>query len=539
LNGVIVELHEHLDQFLGFFKLANGQIDQQFQFQNGELAPHSVLIKLDTDQGDDGHVHVQLSFFEPLHQIGQFVFRQAVQVEDVFPEFQRHVGVVPDQVFHRIHLGIARHQDTADRSAQIFKYCHVALFAYVFENAEQAEGFFLIGAGKVPLDKFVVGSGTEETPGHHAAGVDEVFHVVVGLGHRHGVKGGRRQVVQALKTAALQQLGQAAFQCHVEAWVSAEGGKHPAGFRVHQSHAHHRELAAQRGVFHQHRKALIFQGLDAFDDIRVLGQNLVRYIRQGDFVLDDFFFYRPLEDFRQALYLGFRQGVASTHSVAQVQVFNQVGGEVHGFAVGLAQVWDAADASLWCGGVGVEQVGAEQFTVRVVNLETVIVQYAVRQFAFGAGLEPLLSRIMHERAVGDVLTEVLVVVEEVAVQAFDELAQGGTQGGFLGRAFAIGETHGGGGIANAQRPDMGHNVAPGGDFDFHAQVRQYAAHVGNGGFQGQILAFDVGIGFAFRLDSEQCLGVFIQVFHHFNLEIRAGLHSFFDGAAVDRAQNAL
>ena len=86
---------------------------------------------------------------------------------------------------------------------------------------------------------------------------------------------------------------------------------------------------------------------------------------------------------------------------------------------------------------------------------------------------------------------------------------------------------------------MRHNVAPGGNLDLHAQVFKDASHVGDGLLQGQVLAFDKGLGAAFRLGHQQCLGVRVQVLDGFNLEGRAGLDHFFHGAAVDRAQDAL
>ena len=57
-------------------------------------------------------------------------------------------------------------------------------------------------------------------------------------------------------------------------------------------------------------------------------------------------------------------------------------------------------------------------------------------------LEPLLVRVMHELGVGDLFTEILVVVEEVAAQALDEFAQRRAQRALLGRALAVGEAHG-------------------------------------------------------------------------------------------------
>ena len=275
-----------------------------------------------------------------------------------------------------------------------------------------------------------------------------MLNVVVGLSYRHGVEGGGGQVVQALETAALQQFGQAAFQRYVEARVGAKGGEHAAGFRVHQGYAHHRELAAKGGILHQYRETLFFQGLDAFDNPRVFGQYAVRHIRQGDFVLDDFFFHCPFEDLGQALHLRFLQRVAGAHAVAQIQVFDQVGGEIHGFPIGVTHVGNAADTALRGAGVGVEQVSAQQFTIGVVDGQAMVVQDTFGQFSFRTRLEPFLVRVMHELAVGDVLAEVLVVVEKVAVQALNEFTQGRAQRGFLGGTLAVGEAHMGGGIAH-------------------------------------------------------------------------------------------
>ena len=371
-----------------------------------------------------------------------------MQIKNVFPELQRHVGVVPHQVFYRVDLRVARHQDTAHRRTQIIEAGYVALLAHIREHLEQGGRFFFVGAGEIPLDKIVVGFGTEEAPGHHPAGVDKVLNVVVRLSHRHGVEGGGGQVVQALETAALQQFGQAALQRYVEAGVGAKGGKHAAGFRVHQGYAHHRELAAKGGILHQYRETLFFQGLDALNNPRVLGQHAIRHIRQGDFVFNDLFLHCPLEDLGQALHLRFLKRVAGAHAVAQIQVFDQVGGEVHGFPIGMTHVGNAADAPLRGAGVGVIQVGAQQFTVGVVDGQAMVVQDALGQLAFRPRLEPFLVRVMHELAVGDVLAEVLVVVEEVAVQALNKLAQGRAQGRFFGRALAVGEAHMGSSIAH-------------------------------------------------------------------------------------------
>ncbi len=162
-----------------------------------------------------------------------------------------------------------------------------------------------------------------------------------------------------------------------------------------------------------------------------------------------------------------------------------------------------------------------------------------RQFVLAARLEPALVRVMHKRRVGDVFTPELVVVEEVTVQPLDKLAQCRRQCAFLGRALAVGKAHRRVRIADMQRPHVGHDIAPRSDLDLHAQARQNGRHVGDGCFQRQVLARDVGARVGRRARHQQCLGIGIQVFHFLDDKLRPGLHDFFHGAAVDGTQDAL
>ena len=543
LDGVVVVLQEHFHRFLRFLVLLQGEVDQQLQFEDGQLAPGGVVVELDTDQGGDIGVVVQFAFHQAFGQGLELRVVQAMQVEDVGAEKQRFVGVVPDQVVHRIDFRVVRHQDAAGGGTEVLIHRHVGFLAHVLENAEQRRGFFCVGvfalAGEVPLDEFVIRAGTEEAPRDHAAGVDKVLDEVVRLGHRVTFERRLRQIVQAFETAALEQFSQAAFQCHFQARVRAERGKHTAGTRVHQGHAHHRELAAQRGILDQHREALGFQPLDPGQNTRVLGQHVSRHIRQGEFTFDDFTLDRPLEDLRQALHLGFGQGVAGAHAVAQVQVFDQVGREIHHLAVRLAHKRQCHNPAVFIARVGVEQVRATQLAVAVVDVQAVGVEDFRWQFILAPRLEPALVRVMHERRVGQFFAPELIVIEEVAVEALDELAQRRGQRAFLGRALAVGEAHRRMGIADMQRPHVRHDIAPRGDLDLHAQARQDARHVGDGLLQRQVLAHDVGARLGSGIGHQQGLGVGVEVFHLFDHELRAGLYHFLHRATVNGAQDAL
>ena len=543
LNGVVVVLQEHFHRFLRVLILLQGEVDQQLQFQDGQLAPGGVVVELDADQGGDVGVIVQFAFHQAFGQRLEFSVIQAMQVEDIGAEKQGFVGVVPDQVVHRIDFRVVRHQDAAGGGAQVLIHRHVRFLAHVFENAEQCRGFFGVGvfalAGEVPLDEFVIRLGTEEAPRDHTAGVDKVLDEVIRFGHRVAFEGRLRQVVEAFETAALQQFSEAAFQRHFQARVRAKRGKHTTGTRVHQGHAHHREFTAQRGILDQHREALGFQPLDTGQNTRVLGQYFSRHIRQGEFAFDDFALDRPLEDLRQALHLGFGQGVAGAHAVAQVQVFDQVGREIHHLAVRLAHKRQRDNPALFIAGVGVEQVRAAQLAIAVVDFQAISIEDFRRQLILGPRLKPALVRVMHERRVGQFFAPKLIVIEEVAVETLDELAQRRGQRAFLGRALAVGEAHRRMGITDMQRPHVRHDIAPRGDLDLHAQAGQDAGHVGDGLLQRQVLAHDVGAGLRSGVGHQQRLGIGVEVFHLFDHELRPGLHHFLHGATVDRAQDAL
>ena len=362
---------------------------------------------------------------------------------------------------------------------------------------------------------------------------------VVRLGQRMAFEGRLGQVVQAFEAAPLEQFGQAALQGHLEARVSAEGSEHAAGARIHQGHAHHREFAAQRGVLDQYREALLFQAADPGEDARVLGQHLRRHVRQRQLAFEDLPLDRTLEDLRQALHLRLGQGIAGAHAVAEVEVLDQVGGEIHHLAVGLAHEGQGADTALHVARVGVVQVRAAQLAVGVVDRQAMAVEQSQRQRIVAAGLEPAFVRVMDERRIGDLFSPVLVVVEEVAVQPLDEFAQRRGQRAFLARALAVGEAHRRLRIADVQRPDVGHDVAPGGDLDLHAEAGEDGRQVGDGLLQRQVLARDARAAGGIGAGHQQRLGVGIEVVDLLDDELGPGLHHLLHRAAVDGAEDAL
>ncbi|MNT18141.1 hypothetical protein D3C72_1533230 [compost metagenome] len=116
-------------------------MNQQLQFQGRQLAPYRVFVEFDTDQGGDVAVLVELAVFQAVQQVFQAGIVQAMQVQDVGAEQQRLVGVVPDQIFDRIHFRIPGHEDAAGRGAQLVILGRVHFLAHAGEDAEQGRRF--------------------------------------------------------------------------------------------------------------------------------------------------------------------------------------------------------------------------------------------------------------------------------------------------------------------------------------------------------------------------------------------------------------
>ena len=184
-------------------------------------------------------------------------------------------------------------------------------------------------------------------------------------------------------------------------------------------------------------------------------------------------------------------------------------------------------------------MGTAQLTVAVVDFQAVGVEDFRRQFILAPRLEPALIGVMHERRVGQFLAPELIVVEEVAVEPLDKLAQRRRQGAFLGRAFAVGKAHRRVRITDMQGPDVGHDIAPRGDLDLHAQAGQDPGHIGDRLLQRQVLARDISARVGWAAGHQQGLGIGVEVVHFFDDEFRPGLHHFLHGATVDGTQDTL
>jgi hypothetical protein len=245
------------------------------------------------------------------------------------------------------------------------------------------------------------------------------------------IEAGRREAVERFEGAALQQFGQGALKGDFEARMRAEAGEDALVVRVEHGHAHHRVVAAERGVLDQDAEAGVAQALDAGGDGRVAGDDVFRDVRQAQAFGDDLELDVAFEDFRQRLgaCLGLR--VAGRHAVADVQVADDVDREEDLGAVALAHVGNGADAALVVAGVHVDQRFGRDAAFRVVEG----LQFRRQQFGrpVGAGdREPALARVMGEFGVGDAVAEVVVVPEIVARQALEILAQRAGVRGQLG-----------------------------------------------------------------------------------------------------------
>ena len=95
------------------------------------------------------------------------------------------------------------------------------------------------------------------------------------------------------------------------------------------------------------------------------------------------------------------------------------------------------------------------------------------------------------------------------------------------------------GVANVQRPHIGHDVAPGRDLDLHAQRGQHTGQIGDGLLQRKILARDARTRPRGQTRQQQGLRVGIEIIHRLDHEHRSGLDRLLHRATIDRTQDAL
>ena len=202
---------------------------------------------------------------------------------------------------------------------------------------------------------------------HDAARIDEVDFDIRRAGDFLEVEAGRRKAVERFEGAALQQFGQRPFERDLETRVGAEAGENALVVRVEHGHAHHRVVAAERGVLDQDAEAGVAQALDAGGDRRVAGDDFFRHVGQAEAFGDDLELDVAFEDFRQRLGARLGRRVAGRHAVADIEVADDVDREEDLGAVALADVGNGADAALVVAGIDVDQCFGRDAAFRVVE----------------------------------------------------------------------------------------------------------------------------------------------------------------------------
>ena len=115
-----------------------------------------------------------------------------------------HAVVRQPQVFCRIDVGHARHQNAAGVHAKVFVVSDVDFFIFRLKDSHQRGELFFGGTCKAPVDERIVRVLLKQIPGDQTAGVDEVGFKVGVLGHFFIVKGRWRKHVQIFQATALQ-----------------------------------------------------------------------------------------------------------------------------------------------------------------------------------------------------------------------------------------------------------------------------------------------------------------------------------------------
>lgn len=202
----------------------------------------------------------------------------------------------------------------------------------------------------------------------------------------------------------------------------------------------------------------------------------------------------PLENLGERLRARFEFRVPSRHAVTHIQVSDEVHRKPCDRVVAQACVGQRADAALHVAGVQVDDHGAVDIAVRVVErMQLGIQQFSGPRAVVGRG-EPAFLRVMNERTLGARLAEIEVGPEIVAAQALEEFAERARTRGKFGCALAVGEQQRTILIAHVHRPDVLGRIEPGAFFEEEAARRQLLLHGGDGKFQRCILARNKAFG---------------------------------------------
>ena len=427
-----------------------------------------------------------MAFFIQLGDQVEILFRIPVagrQRQQRVAQARAHIVVRQHQIFHRIDIGHAGHDNTAGVDAQMIVIRDIDFLPFLAEDRHQGGELFLGRAAERPVDKGVVRFFFKQIPGDKAAGVDKVRLEVGVLGDFFIIEGRRRKDVEIFQAAALKQFGNGTLKGDAEIGMRAERGETGAVLRVEQHHADHRIFAAQRGVVGENREAFRFEARNCLDHARIALHHALRNRRQADRFGDNAVFDIAFKHLRKPLHARFVSSVARRHAVGDVEVADDVHRDIDGLLVGLTGKRQAADAALGVAGLQIHQLRRGQRVVRIVKGAQARIQNAFRQRAVRRDREPFLVRVVDEIAVGDRFAQPEIGKEVVGRETLEIFAQRRRQRGFLTGAFAVGKAERTIAVANMHGPDVGNRIKPGGFFNIKAKVGQLLLEARDGVFQ--------------------------------------------------------
>ena len=215
------------------------------------------------------------------------------------------------------------------------------------------------------------------------------------------IEGWRSKHIQIFQATTLQQLGHGTFQCYAKIRMRTERGKAGTVSRIEQYHANHRILAAKRTIISKDWETFCFQRFDGFNHRWVTRQHVCRDFRQADAFSNNAVFHVAFENFGQPLNACFVAGIASGHTVRNVQVTNDIHRNINGLIVGLARKRQTANTTIFVTGLQVNQHTAGQFILRIVKCAQTVIEQPFWHIVIFAQWEPFFVGIMHERTVGD------------------------------------------------------------------------------------------------------------------------------------------
>ena len=184
--------------------VAEGEREQQLDLADADVGPGRVGVGREADQHRDQAVVGEFEFDDEVEQFGAFVVGEFGQARECGADQVADTVVLELEFFNRINFGDARHQDAAGVDAEVGEVGDVEFVPFGVQRVDRPVVILVGGGTEIPVDEVEIRRVVQESPGNHAAGIDEVDFQVLRVGDFGLIEAGGGEARQRIERPALQ-----------------------------------------------------------------------------------------------------------------------------------------------------------------------------------------------------------------------------------------------------------------------------------------------------------------------------------------------